>query len=436
MVQLRYEHLFQLKNYGVPRVRFESEAAKLPRFLELIRGRGQGFYDLPDDTRGVAEILEYAHKVRGKFDHIVVLGIGGSALGVSCLMQALKHPFWNVLPKRARKHPQLFVLDNIDPSVIAQLEETISYKKTLFIVATKSGTTPETMGQYYYFRAKMEREAGKIVAKKHFVFVTDAVRGVLRGIAAKDGIPCFMIPDNVGGRFSVLSPVGLLPAALLGIDIKKLLGGARAMRDVFFEKRFVRNIPFQLAAIQYVLQQERDVTMTVMMPYASAFSGLADWYCQLLAESIGKSETRGGKKVSIGLTPIKALGVTDQHSQVQLYTEGPRDKFILFLEVAALYKKQLVIPSAAVSDPSMAYLKGVTFQELMSVEKRATEQALFEYGRPTATLSVPRIDEEVLGELFMLFEGSIAFLGEFYDINAFDQPGVELGKIYTKKMLS
>ncbi len=429
MVQFRYEHLFQLKNHGVPRSRFAAEAAKLPRFLELIRTRGQGFYDLPDDTRSVAEILEYARKVRGKFDHIVVLGIGGSALGVTCLLQTLKHPFWNVLPKRARKEPQLFVLDNIDPSVIAQLEETISYKKTLFIVATKSGTTPETMSQYYYFRAKMEREAGRIIAKKHFVFVTDAVRGVLRGIAAKDGIPCFTIPDNVGGRFSVLSPVGLLPAALLGIDIKKLLGGARVMRDAFFEKRFVRNTPFQLATIQYVLEQERGVAMTVIMPYSSALYSLADWYRQLLAESIGKSET-------VGLTPIKALGVTDQHSQIQLYTEGPRDKFIVFLEVAELYKKQLVIPSASVSDPSMAYLKGVTFQELMSVEKRATEQALFEYGRPTATLSVARIDPETLGALFMLFEGSIAFLGEFYDINAFDQPGVELGKIYTKKILS
>ena len=187
MIQLRYPHLFQLKNYGAVRSRFESESAKLPRFLELIRSRGQGFYDLPDATGSVAEILEYARKVRGKFDHIVVLGIGGSALGITCLLTALKHPFWNILPKRARKHPQLFVLDNIDPSVIAQLEDVISYKKTLFIVATKSGTTPETMSQYHYFRAKMEREAGKIMAKKHFVFVTDAAAGVLRE-AVKDGI--------------------------------------------------------------------------------------------------------------------------------------------------------------------------------------------------------------------------------------------------------
>ena len=175
--------------------------------------------------------------------------------------------------------------------------------------------------------------------------------------------------------------------------------------------------------------------MTVMMPYASALSSLADWYRQLLAESIGKAVTRDGKKVNVGLTPIKALGVTDQHSQVQLYNEGPRDKFTMFIEVESLFGKNLTIPSAKIASPEMAYLKGVTFQELMSVEKRATERALHEYGRPTATISISKITEESLGELFMLLEGSIAFLGEYYNIDAYDQPGVELAKVYTKKML-
>lgn len=435
MVQFRYDSVFSLGEFGLKKASFEAQISKLPKFLELIQSRGQGFIDLPDDDALVSSIEEYAAKVRGKFDHVVVLGIGGSALGVTCLMDALKHPYWNELPKQKRKQPQLFVLDNVDPAQMAQIDDVITYKKTLFVVITKSGTTPETMSQYYFYRAKMEKEAGSIIAKKHFVFVTDATRGVLRGIAEKDGIPCFTIPANVGGRFSVLSPVGLLPAALLGISVKGLLAGARAQRAQFLDSRYVRNLSFQLATLQYLFQKERDISMTVMMPYASSLGSLADWYRQLLAESIGKAVTRDGKKIHSGLTPIKALGVTDQHSQVQLYNEGPRDKFTIFIEVDSLYRKNLTIPAAKIASPDMAYLKGVTFQELMSVEKRATERALHEYGRPTVTLSIPKITEEALGELFMLLEGSIAFLGEYYNIDAYDQPGVELAKVYTKKML-
>lgn len=435
MIQLRFDSIFSLREFGLTKASYEAQLNKLPRFLEQFKSREQGFVDLPDDLEQVKAIEQYAAKVRGKFDHVVVLGIGGSALGVTCLMNALKHPYWNTLPKHKRKHPQMFVVDNVDPAMMAQIEDVINYKKTLFIVITKSGTTPETMSQYYYYRARMEKAAGMIMAKKHFVFVTDGAKGALRSIAQKDDIPCFTIPANVGGRFSVLSPVGLLPAALLGISLRKLLAGAKAMRSQFLDSRYVHNLPFQLATVQYLLQQEQNISITVMMPYASALYSLADWYRQLLAESTGKSVTREGKKVLVGLTPIKALGVTDQHSQVQLYNEGPRDKFIVFLEVDSLYGKRLTIPSAKVTDPGLAYLKGVTMNELMAVEKRATERALHEYGRPTATIRVPKVDEEILGELFMLLEGSIAFLGEYYNIDAYNQPGVELAKIYTKKML-
>lgn len=436
MVQLRYDSIFSLGNYGLSKASFETQLGKLPEFLKLFQSRGQGFVDLPDDMTTVKDIEQYAAKMKGKFDHIVILGIGGSALGVRCLVDALKHPFWNTLPKQTRKLPQIFILDNIDPALIAQIDSVINYKKTLFIVSTKSGTTPETMGQYYYFRARMEKAAGMVIAKKHFAFITDATKGELRKIAVKDGIPCFTIPDNVGGRFSVLTPIGLLPAALLGISIRKLLAGAKEMRSCFLDRRFMRNLPFQLATLQFLLQQERQIPMTVMMPYSSALYSLADWYRQLLAESIGKSETRSGKKGLVGLTPIKALGVTDQHSQVQLYTEGPRDKFTIFIEVDALHDKKVTIPAGKVTSPELSYLKGVTFQELMTVEKRATEQALHAYGRPTATIQIPKITEETLGELFMLLEGSVAFLGEYYEIDAYNQPGVELGKINTKKMLS
>lgn len=403
-----------------------ATSSEVPVFLERFLARHQGFPHVVDDRERVAEILRFAQETAPRFKDIVVLGIGGSALGILCLQQSLT-------PLFSTTTPRLHVLDNIDSALIRDMEAVLSLKDTLFLVISKSGSTVETMAQYFYFQERCADQGLK--TEDHFVFVTDPSEGLLRRIAREHpGIRTFDVPSHVGGRFSVLTAVGLLPAALMGLDIDGLLQGARQMRDSFLNPDFEANLPFQLATIQYLLGH-KGKTLNVMMPYSQRLIRLADWYRQLLAESIGKALNDKGETVNVGLTPLSALGVTDQHSQTQLYNEGPNDKLILFIEVDDL-GPDLPIPNPYPDDPSVSFLKGVTFNRLLQTEKAGTVQSLTRHDRPNLTLHLPRVDAESLGELLMLLQGSVAFLGEFYGINAFDQPGVELSKTLTKQLLT
>ncbi len=386
-------------SHGLTEKEVSDENSKIQEFLEKIEARDQGFHRILDQS--LDEINNFAKTA--DFENIIVCGIGGSSLGAICLKQALTHLF---------KTPKLYVLDNIDPSLISEVEDIINYEKTLFIIITKSGGTAETLSQYHYFRSKVKEK--NLDPKDHFAFITDPEKGSLREISSAEEIPTFNVPPNVGGRFSVLTPVGLLPSKLIDINIDKLLAGAKTQRDKFLSKQ--DNPAFTLATIQYLLSQ-KGKNINVMMPYAQRLTRLADWYRQLLAESIGKN-------LETGLTPVNALGVTDQHSQLQLYNAGPNDKLIIFIEVEDLGKK-VQIPK---------HFDGkLSFNQLIDIEKRATEDSLTKSDRPNITIKLDSISEESLGELFMLLEGSIAFLGEFYGINAFDQPGVELSKKLTKQ---
>jgi len=395
---------------------------KISSLLDGINKRKQGFYSYIDDTKYVRKITEYSTLNKGKFDYFVVLGIGGSALGTICLDQALSHLY---------REKKLFVLDNIDPAMMSEILDVIKLKKTLFMVVTKSGGTPETLSQYYYFRKLIEEHSLKV--KKHFIFITDPKIGLLRKIADEEEIQSFEIPENIGGRFSVLTAVGLLPSSLLGMDINKLLKGAKKMRDQFLSERIDKNLPFKLALMQYEMAKKGH-TQNVMMVYNQKLIRFADWYRQLLAESTGKEKNNQGKIVNIGLTPINALGVTDQHSQSQLYNEGPNDKFFIFLS-AKESGPQIIIPVNP-NHEATTYLKNVTFDQLLKTELKATRDSLAKNKRPSILISIDKIDEETLGGLFMLFMGATAFLGEMFDINAFDQPGVETSKILTKKYLT
>lgn len=406
MISLDFQNLHKVdKNHGLSLAEIKKDGAKIPQLLEKIKSRKQGFHEILDDRSSIKKIETFAKKIKGKYKFIVVLGIGGSALGTICLQQSLKHCFENEV--KNSKFPRLYVLDNIDPVLISEIEDVIDYKKTLFIVVTKSGTTPETLTQYFHFRNK---------GAKNFVFITDPEKGQLRQIANQEKITTFEIPENVGGRFSVLTSAGLLPAALIGIDIQKLLAGAKEMRKKFFSKNFTENLPWQIATIQYLLNK-KGKSINVIMPYSQKLIRFADWYRQLLAESIGKKFNNKGKEIFAGITPINALGVTDQHSQLQLYNEGPNDKLIIFLE-ASYANKKLAIG---------------TFGKLMQAELKGTQEALTENQRPNITLHFPTIDAKNLGELLFLFQASTAFLGELFNINTYDQPGVELSKILTKK---
>jgi glucose-6-phosphate isomerase len=419
MLYLNFENLAKIgKTHGITRAEILAQGKLIEKYLREIESKNQGFYTIIDDKSQLQNINKYAKKVEGKYKDIVVLGIGGSALGTLCLKHALRY-----LPNKS-KAPKLHIVTNIDPVKIKKIESDIDFKKTLFIVISKSGSTIETISQYLYFRQKCKDKKLKIT--DHFVFVTDEKEGILRMIADKEKITSFDVPKNIEGRFSVLTVVGLLPARLIGIKIEELIEGAKRIRDEFLKKNIEENTPFQLAAIQYLLAK-KGKNINVLMPYSQELDFLSIWYTQLLAESIGKKGN--------GITPLRALGVSDQHSQIQLFNDGPNDKLIMFIEVEKL-SENLYIPN---SHPELKEFelmnKKISFNRLLELEKQGTEMALTHNNRPNITIKIPKVSEENLGELFMLFETSVAFLGEFYKIYAFDQPAVELGKKFTKELL-
>jgi glucose-6-phosphate isomerase len=235
----------------------------------------------------------------------------------------------------------------------------------------------------------------------------------------------------VGGRFSVLSAVGLLSAAVTGIDIHKLLQGAAEM-DALCQKskKLWENPALTGAALHYLMDKAKGKNIHVMMPYSHALRDVSDWFRQLWAESLGKRSDRAGKRVHTGQTPEKAIGVTDQHSVMQLYVEGPFDKVVTFLTVDE-FRATVPIPPAFPEFSAVNYLGGHTLNELMAAEQRATELALTQNGKPNCALRLDRVDEETVGALLYLLEMQTAYTGELYNINAFDQPGVELGKEFT-----
>ena len=390
-----------------------------------------GFLDLPDDAALLAQTTDFAARARGRFDDVVVLGIGGSALGPIALRTALRPPGWNALPPERRGGmPRLHVLDNVDPRTIDALLGTLTLARTLFVVISKSGGTAETMAQYLVVRGRLDAALGARAAE-HLVLVTDPAKGALRALARSEGIAAVDIPANVGGRFSVLSPVGLLPAALVGIDVAALLRGAAAMTERCRGAELHRNPAGVFATLQWLADTRARKPIQVLMPYSDALRDFAAWFVQLWAESLGKIQP-GGE--SVGPTPLAALGATDQHSQVQLFMEGPADKTVTFLAVASP-ETDVAIPSLHADVPELAYLGGHTLGELLDIERRATAGALARRGRPNMTMTLERVDAEHIGELIMLLELATAYAGSLYGVNAFDQPGVELGKQFTYGML-
>jgi len=394
--------------------------------FESARGSGMTEWsELPyNQDEVVSDINEYAKYVRANFDNFVVLGIGGSALGPIAAFQALCHLRYNELPKEKRG-VKFYVEDNIDPERMIALLDVIDVKKTLFNVVTKSGATSETMSQYLIISKLLKDKIGEGWSK-NIVATTSAKKGNLIKLAREEGFKTYFIPEGVGGRFSELCPVGLLPAAVLGIDIAELLKGAAEM-----DKKCKSPDPFKnpalMAALLSYLSMKRGKNISVMMPYADSLKYMADWYCQLWGESLGKAVDLNGKPVHVGQTPVKSLGVTDQHSQVQLYTEGPLDKVVTFIGVEK-YRGDIVIPAGAEQFPDVNFLCGHTMGELINAERVATEYALTRSGHLNNTLLLSEVNENTLGQLLMFFQLQTAYCGYMLNIDAFNQPGVEEGK--------
>lgn len=388
-----------------------------------------GFFDLPDQKQQARKIQALAQSWRGRFDNFVVVGIGGSALGNIALQTALRHPNWNLLPKEQRKGwLKVFVPDNVDPTLVSGLLDVLDVRKTLFNVVSKSGTTAECLANYFIFKSALEKKVGKARAAKQIILTTDPNKGYLREAGSKEGILTLDVPPNVGGRFSVLSSVGLLSAAAAGIDVIGLLDGAKAMRERCETSDIGKN-PAALYAWVHKLFYAKGRKIHVMIPYSNELRDMADWFRQLWAESLGKKMDRKGRQVFVGPTPVKALGATDQHSQIQLYIEGPQDKLLTFLSVDK-FGGDVKIPSY-----DGHYLGGKTLGRLFKAEERATRAALTKEKRPNLTVSIPQVTAKSVGELIFLFELATAYSGEFFDLNAYDQPGVEEGKILTYALM-
>lgn len=378
-------------------------------------------------------VKEYAAIVQGHFDNILVLGIGGSALGGIAVTEALLKPYWNLLSSEQRNGlPRIFFMDNIDPDSMSGLLDILDLKKTLVIVITKSGDTAETMSQFLVLKDRLEKELGDSY-RQNIVATTDKRTGILRQIAEQEGYKTFVVPDDVGGRFSVFSAVGLLPFALVGIDIDEITNGIKDMDLVLKNTDINGNIAAQNALLHYLLDTKKGKNMSVMMPYSTRLRYISDWYAQLWAESLGKSYNCDGQVVHCGQTPIKALGVTDQYSQIQLYNEGPNNKIINFIRVEE-FDVNLDIPKIF-EYTGIGYLGGQSINKLLNAEADSTRVALADYNRPSVTITLPKIDGYHIGQLLYMLEVQTAIAGALYKIDAFNQPGVDQSKNYTYALM-
>jgi len=386
------------------------------------------FMDLPFQTEELKNYQTLADNFK-KFDNFVVLGIGGSALGTQAVFQALKPLNHNLLPAGKRAHPRLFVADNIDPEGFSALIEGLDIRTTAFNVISKSGATAETMSQFLIVYDHLRHDLGKTALKDHLLITTDPEGGVLRKIVEAQGLMSLSVPPGVGGRFSVMTAVGLAPLAVAGVNIAELLAGAAACQNEPTAD-LMANKAYLFAGLNWFLTTRKKRGSLVMMPYADSLSRVADWFGQLWNESLGKGRLLSGKEAATGQTAIKAVGATDQHSQLQLYMEGPRDKTVCFLRSES-FRQNVTIPRIFDEYPELAYLGGRSLGELLNFEQAGTARALAENGRPNLCLSMPQVGPAALGYLMHMLEVATVVSGALYKIDPLDQPGVELGKKFT-----
>ncbi len=414
--------------HGVSRDELIKLSGRIKDITAKLNTQRLPYRDLPYKTEACKKVQALADSLKGKFDNMVVMGIGGSALGNIALQTALNSPMYNLSDNRPG--PRLFVIDNVDPVQFGSLLEYLDGQldRTLFNVISKSGQTAETASQFLVVDQMLRQKLGADKLRDHIVATTDVKQGTLRKVVDKEGYTSLEVPDGVGGRFSVLSDVGLFSAAMCGIDIASLLAGAQAMDQRAKTDDLFKNPAALYAAIQYCFYL-KGKPLSVMMPYSYQLKDLSDWFRQLWAESLGKETDLEGNKVNVGPTPIKALGTTDQHSQVQLYREGPNDKIFTLLEVEQFGREVAIGDAGEVQE--LSYLSSQKMSKLINSEKLGTEYALVKSQRPVLTVRFPEISAHTVGQFIYFFEVATSYMGELMGINTYDQPAVELGKIAT-----
>jgi glucose-6-phosphate isomerase len=380
-----------------------------------------GFLKLPRRPAALAAVTKSAKRWRRrKPEDWIHVGIGGSSLGAEALLAALAHPFHNLLPRARRSGPRVHFVDNVDPERLGALLEVVDLRRAGVHVVSKSGGTVETAAGYQVVREALARAGRRVRWQDHCVFTTG--RGALREIARREDVETLPFPEDVGGRFSVLTPSGLLTPAVAGVNVAEVVAGARRQLGRWVRGSVAQNSALASAAVLHGLG-EKGKGIHVMMPYSDALEPLARWYVQLAGESLGKRHPAGGNRQGVGMTPLPARGTTDQHSQVQLFVEGPADKIVTFVSVADSARLRVSGEGPA------PYLDGLELGALLQAERKGTEIALARAGRPSTRWTVSERSPGALGALFLALQVQVAAQAELLGVNAYDQPGVEAGKV-------
>jgi glucose-6-phosphate isomerase len=407
-------------------VKEEKEKKEELSFLHLPNAYSEkyGKTIFGDTLWNAKEFIEQKAKlIRDQFSDYIQIGIGGSALGGIALYNALNN---KKITGEKGNICTIHMPDNIDPDWLGEVLYSIDPEKTFLSVITKSGDTVETIANFFVFYNALKKKIPVVKLRDNLVIMTNPERGALAELSKKEGFTLIPIPDSVHGRFSVLSPGGLMTAAVSGINIDELLEGARVMNEATDKLSLWENPVLLYAAIHYLVNTQKNIDTLILMPYSQKLRTIADWYSQLVAESLGKN----GK----GVTPVKALGATDQHSQLQLYNDGPKNKFVTFFSVDK-FNREIKIPAEFPEWEEYSYLHGHTINEFINSSRMATAFSLYKNGVPNCTIHIPGLIPFYMGQLFMLLEKVISILGKLYEINAFNQPGVEESKEYARAML-
>ncbi|MFB6309178.1 MAG: glucose-6-phosphate isomerase [Haloarculaceae archaeon] len=386
----------------------ERVAGAHERIAEGRAGGEFGYASLNLPERTDADAIREAVAPLDDSEAVLTVGIGGSALGARTITTALADD-------SGESH---YVLDNVDPEHVDRVLSELPLAETAVNVVSRSGTTAETLANFLVVREAMENAGVDWTGR---TVVTTGESGPLRRLADEHGLPALEVPEGVPGRFSALSSVGLVPAAILGLDVEGLLAGGQAAADSLAPSLF--DCPaYAYGALAYAMDR-RGATVNAIMPYAERLEPFAEWFAQLWAESLGKDD--GGQ------TPVRALGATDQHSQLQLYRAGPRDKMVTFIRPAK--REARPVPESGVEE--LAYLDGTDLGDLLDVEMEATEASLAAAGRPNVRIEIDRLDAHGLGQLLYGMEAACILAGELYDVSTFTQPAVEWGKRAARGLL-
>ena len=391
-------------------------APALKRLREAQANDEMPFLNLPIQNAGLGAAFNLAEKIRCRASEIVVLGTGGSSLGGRTLVSLAEDPL-----ARSRKH-QVHFFDNIDPHSMDRLLSGLDLANTVFITISKSGETPSTISQFLVCLEAVSKLRGKVALADQFVVITAPGDSALRRCAMS-----LSLHPGIGGRFSVLSLVGQLPAMIVGVDSKAVLSGSQAVLTSTLEAGHPRDSgPACGAALIVALAKKHGVTSNVLMPYCDRLQNFALWHRQLFAESLGKN--------GVGITPLNALGTVDQHSQLQLYLDGPPDKMFTFITIDTLGLGSQIDCSLA-DDPAFGDFRAHTIGDLMAAEYQATAEALDKKRRPVRRLHIDILTEETLGALLMHFMLEVVLIADLLGVNAFDQPAVEQGKSWAPAYL-